>query len=161
VNTPVTQDLLVSNAISIADSAELLFMTVDATMTKEPELAGKTFIGGTVLCSFGIELLFKCIHSLLNADTKFPSGHDLEKLFSNIPDENIKNTLIHQYHSETGMKLEDFLLKHKRSFETWRYFSESTNSISFDSSDSRVLTKILKNKVMSLLADKRLKNNSQ
>jgi hypothetical protein len=59
------------------------------------------------------------------------------------------------------MKLEDFLLKHKRSFETWRYFSESTNEMSFDVSDSRVLTKILKNEVMSLLADKRLENNSQ
>jgi membrane-associated phospholipid phosphatase len=78
MNTPVTQDLLVSNAIAIADSAELLFMTVDATVIKEPKLALKTFIGGTVLCSFGIELLFKCVHSLLNADTKFPSGHVLK-----------------------------------------------------------------------------------
>jgi hypothetical protein len=150
MNTPVTQDSLVSNAIAVADSAELLFMTTEASMIDVPKLAGTTFIGGSILCSLGIELLLKCIHSFLNADTKFPTGHNIEKLFSDIPDKSIKNTLISQYNSETGKKLEDFLLKHKRSFEDWRYFSESTNDVSFDCSDSRVLTKILKDKVNSL-----------
>jgi hypothetical protein len=155
MNTPVNQDSLVANAISVADSAELLFITVDATLVAEPKLAGKTFIGGAILCPLGIELLFKCIHSLLNIDTKFPSGHNLEKLFRDIPNENIKNTLANQYNSETGMTLQSFLLKHKSAFENWRYFSESTNGVSFDCSDARVLTKILKNEVMSLLGSKK------
>jgi hypothetical protein len=155
MNIPVTQDLLVSNAISVADSAEILFLTVDATLAAEPKLAGKTFIGGAILCPLGIELLFKCIHSLLNIDTKFPSGHNLEKLFRDIPNENIKNILIEQYNSETGTALQFFLSKHKSAFENWRYFSESTNGVSFDYSDARILTKILKNEVMSLLSSKK------
>jgi hypothetical protein len=150
---PIDSNLLAGNAFAVANSAEILFTkTDDCIRANEMPLAGTTFIGGTILCSFAIELLLKSIHSLLSSDTVFPSGHDLEKLFNKIPDDSLKNILIDRFNKETQNKLQDFLSSHKRAFENWRYFSESNCDINFDVLDARVLIKILKSEINNILS---------
>lgn len=148
--TPTNSDVLAANAISVADSAEVLFLTCDANIGTTNEIAGKTFIGAAVLCSFGIEMLLKTIHSYLGSDTTFPSGHDLRSLFDSVTDREIKDSLAAGFNSTTGRDLVDFLNSHRKAFQDWRYFSESTSNINFDVGDARALTKLLKSTVTKL-----------
>jgi hypothetical protein len=149
--TPTSQNLLIRNATAVADSANALFLMSNAFLTEQPQMAADYAISTAILCSFGIELLLKSIHSCLTVDTSFPSGHNLEKLFKDIPDEEVKTTLEDLYSAERGKKLQDFLLQHKSAFQAWRYFSEPTSNANFDYLDAMALTEILKNKVMSLV----------
>ncbi len=149
--TPTSRDLLIRNATSVADSANALFLMGGAFLTEHPQIAANHLISAAILCPFGIELLLKSIHSCLNVDTSFPSGHNLEKLFKDIPDKEVKTTLEDLYNTKTGKKLQVFLLQHKSAFQDWRYFSEPTSNAHFDYLDAMVLTEILKNKVMSLV----------
>jgi hypothetical protein len=145
---PTNSNLLAGNAFAVANSAEILFLkTDDYIRLNEMPLAGTTFIGGTILCSFAIELLLKSIHSLLSPDTIFPSGHNIEKLFDTIHDNNLKNVLIDRFNEKTGKTLQDFLSKHRHAFANWRYFAESNCDISFDAIDARILIEILKSEI--------------
>jgi hypothetical protein len=151
---PADSNLLAGNAFAVANSAEILFLkTDDYAKSSEMPLAGTTFIGGTILCSFAIELLLKSIHSLLSSDTFFPTGHDLKELFKTIPDDNLKNIIINKFNEQTEKTLQDFLSNHRRAFENWRYFAESTSDINFDVSDARILMKLLKTEISNLLSD--------
>jgi hypothetical protein len=149
--TPTSRDLLIRNAIAVANSANALLLMGNAFLKEQPQMAANYFISTAILCPFGIELLLKSIHSCINDDTSFPLGHDLEQLFKNIPDKKVKNILTDLYNTETGEKLQDFLSQHKSAFQAWRYFSEPTSNPSFDYHHAMVLTEILKNKVISLV----------
>jgi hypothetical protein len=150
---PKDLNLLAANAISVADSSELLFMVATATASEAISLAGKTSIGGIILCSFSIELLLKSIHSLLASDTTFPGGHNLRALFNDISDDNLKIILTDYYGNKTGEDIQDFLLSHEIAFEEWRYFSASNSNVKFDIGNARILVEILKAEVLRLIAD--------
>jgi len=144
---PIASNKIVfaNSAIAAADSAEILFLTSDATRQGSQPLMVKTFLGSTILGSFGLELLLKSIHVFQSEENRFPSGHNLEELFNKLPTQ-LKVRIQDEFSQSTSCKLESFLTGHARSFEEWRYFAERTEgTISFDMKGVRTLTSILKN----------------
>ena len=147
---PNDPNRLAINAICAADAAEILFLVGNATAGQADAIVGPSFIGGTILGSFGIELLLKSINSILNADNSFPSGHKLSNLFDAIPDNALKQAIESEFTTQTGKALADFNTTHENAFVEWRYFGESDDNLNFDSAACRELTKILKSKVRAL-----------
>ena len=146
---PIASDKIVfaNSAIAAADSAEILFLTSDAISQSAQPLMIKTFLGATILSSFGLELLLKSIHVFQSRENTFPSGHNLEDLFNALSDQ-LKIRIQNDFSERAGSELEAFLTNHARSFEEWRYFAEKTEGvINFDMKSVRTLTGILKDVV--------------
>ena len=139
---PIASDKIVfaNSAIAAADSAEILFLTSDAISQSAQPLMIKTFLGATILSSFGLELLLKSIHVFQSRENTFPSGHNLEDLFNALSDQ-LKIRIQNDFSERAGSELEAFLTNHARSFEEWRYFAEETEGVI---KSVRTLTGILK-----------------
>jgi hypothetical protein len=145
------KNLLANNALAAAESAEILFLTSNSTMSTQPLLAAKTFIGAAMLASFGIEMLLKSICAFKSCSTEFPRGHNLSTLFNKIPDASMRQEIRRKFEMESGGVLDAFLHSHAQAFKEWRYFSENTGGeLKFSATQTRLLTKILKEVVLQL-----------
>ena len=147
---PSDLKMLLVNASSVANSAEVLFAAANQAKSQSEQLTANTLIGSGILCAFGIELLLKSIHSLINADNGFHSGHDLKQLFDQIPNQAVRDGISDGFRTQATKELDDFLNAHKSAFQDWRYFCENQATLDFDMKSARILTAILNAKIQEL-----------
>jgi len=147
IHIPDHQEIFCGSANAMAISAEHLFKAMDAAFVTDQSDTLKYSLGGAVLGSFAIELLFKACKSLSEKDMHFESGHRLSLQFKTLPSE-LRERINRKFSKHAEVVLDDYLNSHDRAFEEWRYIATGGKSkLDFDFKSTRVLLALLSEEV--------------
>ena len=126
----------------------------------ESAVAPRLTMGVEIVClAFSVELYIKNVHYVANSEA--PRGHDILKLFEDLPDQVQREIYTHPAIAEYHWDIEEFIQEIKSisdGFEKWRY-SHEVSTLRYNTYFALIFIEALKSAACGVRKHSTVKNN--